>query len=105
MNQDFDYLSPSIIDDLYEEPTELNIHSFDDFLNLPLNDLYIKKNGNDPSSFAKYKPKEPEPVLDPSDIVIEPPHAAGVPPPDDHKIVVDVPAEVSKMTNKKFKSK
>ena len=97
MNPDFDYLPPSI-DDLYEEPTELNIHSFDDFLKLPLNDLYIKQNGNDPSSFAKYKPKLPEPVISPEDIVIDIPVVT-------KDIVVNVPSQVSKMTSKKFKSK
>ena len=57
---DFTSLPPSIIDDLYEEPAKLEVLTFDDFLNLPLNDLYLKENGNDPASFAKYKPKVEE---------------------------------------------
>ena len=57
---DFTSLPPSIIDDLYEEPAKLEVLTFDDFLNLPLNDLYLKENGNDPASFAKYKPKVTE---------------------------------------------
>lgn len=54
---DFTSLPPSIVDDLYEEPTKLEVLTLDDLLNLPLNDLYLKENGNDPASFAKYKPK------------------------------------------------
>ena len=50
---DFTSLPPSIIDDLYEE-AKLEVLTFDDFLNLPLNDLYLKENGNDPKTFAKY---------------------------------------------------
>ena len=53
---DFTSLPSSIIDDLYEE-AKLEVLTFDDFLNLPLNDLYLKENGNDPATFAKYKPK------------------------------------------------
>ena len=53
---DFTSLPPSIINDLYEE-AKLEVLTFDDFLNLPLNDLYLKENGNDPATFAKYKPK------------------------------------------------
>lgn len=55
---DFTSLPATILDDLYEEPAKLEVLTFDDFLNLPLNDLYIKENGNDPASFAKYKPKD-----------------------------------------------
>ena len=50
---DFTSLPPSIINDLYEE-AKLEVLTFDDFLNLPLNDLYLKENGNDPKTFAKY---------------------------------------------------
>ena len=57
---DYTYLPPSILNDLYEEPAKLEVLTFDDFLNLPLNDLYLKENGNDPASFAKYKPKAEE---------------------------------------------
>ena len=57
MNKDnFEYLPASVIDALYEEPEELNVFSFDDFLNLPLNDGYIKEN-EDAKDFSKYKPK------------------------------------------------
>ena len=59
MNKDnFEYLPPSIIDALYEEPEELNVFSFDDFLNLPLNDGYLKEN-EDAKYFSKYKSKVP----------------------------------------------
>ena len=60
MNKDnFEYHPASVLDELYEEPEELNIFSFDDFLNLPLNDLYIKENGDDAKDFSKYKTKVP----------------------------------------------
>ena len=68
MNIDsFTSLPPSIIDDLYEEPTKLDVYSFEDFLKLPLNDLYLEKNG-------EYKPEvkplpetvpQPEPQSEP----------------------------------------
>ena len=41
----FTSLAPSVIDDLYEEPEKLDVDSFEDYLNLPLNDLYKEKNG------------------------------------------------------------
>ena len=66
---DFTSLPPSIIDDLYEEPAKLEVLTFDDFLNLPLNDLYLKENGNDPAS-AIYKPKvEDVPIVTVEEIV------------------------------------
>ena len=66
---DFTSLPPSIINDLYEE-AKLEVLTFDDFLNLPLNDLYLKENGNDPATFAKYKPKvEDVPIVIVEEIV------------------------------------
>jgi len=51
MNVDnYTSLPPSVLDDLYEEPNQLNMYSFEDFLKLPLNDLYLEKNG-------EYKPE------------------------------------------------
>jgi hypothetical protein len=51
---DFNYLPATIVDELYEEPAKLEVLTFDDLLNLPMNDLYLKENGNDPKTFAKY---------------------------------------------------
>ena len=51
MNVDnYTSLPPSVLDDLYEEPAQLDMYSFEDFLKLPLNDLYKDKNG-------EYKPE------------------------------------------------
>jgi hypothetical protein len=36
----FTSLPPSVLDALYEEPQQLDVYSFEDFLKLPLNDLY-----------------------------------------------------------------
>ena len=53
----FTSLPHNVLDDLYEKPEKLEVYSFEDFLKLPLNDLYLEKNG-------EYNPKEdlkPEP--------------------------------------------
>ena len=47
----FTSLPHNVLDDLYEEPEKLEVYSFEDFMNLPLNDLYLEKNG-------EYNPKE-----------------------------------------------
>lgn len=44
-------LPPSILDELNEERNEIKVHSMEDFLKLPLNEEYEKKNGNDPSKY------------------------------------------------------
>jgi hypothetical protein len=57
----FTSLAPSVIDDLYEEPEKLDVYSFEDYMNLPLNDLYKEKNGEYKPECSKFSLEKPEP--------------------------------------------
>ncbi len=60
----FTSLPSSVLDDLYEEPAKLDVYSFEDYLKLPMNDLYLKENGAyQPKQETKpeAKAEEPEP--------------------------------------------
>jgi hypothetical protein len=69
----FTSLPPSVLDDLYEEPAAIESLSFDDFLNLPLNDLYKSKNANTSFDIYKSPPKITNETPAPSAPIVDEP--------------------------------
>ena len=71
----FTSLPPVVLKELFDEPEkQIETLSMEDFLNLPLNDEYKAKHGNDPSTFKKYYADETRgeaPIVTPKEDVYE----------------------------------